>query len=227
MFFLSPMDLALLIPALVLTLYAQAKVRSAYSEMSQVRAASGMTGAQVALSLLQRNNIFDVEVEEIPGNLTDHYDPIGKKLRLSTDVYHSDSLAALGVAAHETGHAIQHKMAYAPLKWRSAIFPVANLGSTLAMPMFFIGLFISAFDFLMDLGIILFAGAVLFHVVTLPVEFNASHRAMVQLSEGGYLRADEIAGARKVLNAAALTYVAAAAMAVLQLIRLLLIRGEE
>ena len=227
MFFFSPMDLVLLVPALILTLVAQVKVKSAFKKMSQVRSASGMTGAQVAKSLLQRNQLYDVEVEQVAGRLSDHYDPRAKVVRLSPEVYQSNSLAALGVAAHETGHAIQHKVAYAPLSWRSAIFPVANIGSKAAFPLFFIGIIIPSFSFLIDLGIILFAGAVLFHLVTLPVEFNASSRAMTQLSSGGYLSADEIGGAKKVLDAAALTYVAAAAMAVLQLIRLLLIRGND
>ena len=227
MFFFSPMDLLLLVPALILTLYAQAKVKSAFNKMSQVNSASGMTGAQVAKSLLQRNQLFDVQVEEVGGQLSDHYDPRTKTVRLSSNVYRSSSLAALGVAAHETGHAMQHQTAYAPLNWRSALFPVANIGSTAAFPLFLIGMFIPAFSILIDLGIILFAGAVLFQLVTLPVEFNASSRAMAQLSNGGYLRADEISGAKKVLDAAALTYVAAAAVSVMQLIRLLLIRGRD
>lgn len=227
MFFFSPMDLVLLVPALILTLYAQAKVKSAFDKMSQVRSASGMTGAQVAQSLLQRNQLYDVNVEEVGGKLSDHYDPRTKTVRLSSDVYRSSSLAALGVAAHETGHAIQHHKAYAPLNWRSTLFPVANIGSTAAFPLFLIGMFIPAFDFLIDVGIVLFAGAVLFQLVTLPVEFNASSRAMAQLGNGGYLRTDEISGAKKVLDAAALTYVAAAAVSVMQLIRLLLIRGDE
>jgi len=176
--------------------------------------------------LLKRNSIYDVTVEEVSGNLTDHYDSKARKLRLSSDVYHSTSLAALGVAAHETGHAIQHKLSYVPLNLRQSIFPVANIGSSLGIPLFFIG-FIFSMRPLLDIGILVFSGAVLFHIVTLPVEFNASRRAMAQLSSGGYLRADEIAGARKVLDAAALTYVAAAAMAVLQLIRLILLRGDE
>ena len=226
MFFLSPMDIILLLPALALSLYAQMKVKKAFAEMSRVRNASGMTGAEVAERLLRRNDIPDVEVEEVQGLLTDHYDPIHKKLRLSRDVYRSDSLAALGVAAHETGHAIQHKEAYTPLKIRQSIFPLTNIGSRMAIPLFIAGLFLSI-PFLIDLGIYLFAGTVLFYIVTLPVEFNASKRALAQLSSGGYLRADEIAGAKKVLDAAALTYVAAAAMAMLQLIRLLLIRGRE
>jgi len=226
MFFFSPLDLILLLPALALTLYAQTKVKNTFARMSRVRAASGMTGAQVAESLLRRNQIHDVEVEEVAGTLTDHYDSRAKKLRLSSGVYRSSSLAALGVAAHETGHALQHRTAYVPLNLRQSIFPVANLGSSLGIPLFIAGLFLSI-PMLRDAGIFVFAGAVLFHVVTLPVEFNASRRALAQLSSGGYLRADEIAGARRVLDAAALTYVAAAAVAVVHLIRLLLIRGDD
>lgn len=194
--------------------------------MSKIRSTSGLTGAQAAKSLLQRNGINDVIVEEVPGSLTDHYDSRSKKLRLSSDVYHSTSLAALGVAAHETGHAIQHHTSYVPLNIRQSVFPVANIGSSLGIPLFFIGLIMS-FKPLLDIGIIVFAGAVLFHIVTLPVEFNASSRALAQLSNGGYLRSDEISGARKVLNAAALTYVAAAAMAVIQLLRLVMLRGRD
>jgi len=216
----------LILPALALTIYAQFKVKNVFAKMSKIRSASGLTGAEVAKSLLKRNSIYDVTVEEVSGNLTDHYDSKARKLRLSSDVYHSTSLAALGVAAHETGHAIQHKLSYVPLNLRQSIFPVANIGSSLGIPLFFIG-FIFSMRPLLDIGILVFSGAVLFHIVTLPVEFNASRRAMAQLSSGGYLRADEIAGARKVLDAAALTYVAAAAMAVLQLIRLILLRGDE
>lgn len=194
--------------------------------MSQVRTASGMTGAKVAESLLNRNSIYDVTVEETGGTLTDHYDPRTKKLRLSSEVYNSNSLAALGVAAHETGHALQHKVAYGPLGMRQSLYPVANFGSTLAMPLFLAG-FIFRIPLLIDIGIVLFAGAVVFSLITLPVEFNASSRAIAQLSSGGYLRQDEISGAKKVLDAAALTYVAAATMAVMQLVRLLLIRNRD
>ncbi len=224
-----PMDVTmiLLIPAFILSLYAQFAIRSAYAKWSRVPSSTGMTGAQAAKSLLLKNGITDVEVEPVAGTLTDHYDSRAKKLRLSTDNYHGTSLASIAVAAHETGHAIQHAVSYAPLGIRQAIFPVASFGSTWGIWLFFIGLIFGGFRFLMDIGILLFAGAVLFQVVTLPVEFNASRRALLQLENGGYLRPHEIDGARKVLNAAALTYVAAAAMAILQLIRLLLIRGRN
>ncbi|NLM38183.1 MAG: zinc metallopeptidase [Firmicutes bacterium] len=217
----------LLIPAIILAVYAQIKVQSTFDRYARVRASSGVTGAQVARHLLDKNNLTDVVVEITPGRLTDHYDPRTKKLRLSAEIYHGTSLAALGVAAHETGHALQHAREYIPLNLRNAIFPVAHFGSSLAFPLFFIGLWFGrGSTFLMDLGILLFTFAVLFQVVTLPVEFNASRRALHMLESEGYLmRGGEVAGARKVLTAAALTYLAATATAVLQLLRLVLLRG--
>ncbi len=219
-------DMMLLLPALILSVYAQWKVSSTFKKMSERRAASGMTGAQVARMLLQRNGIDDVKVETVPGSLSDHYDPTQKVLRLSEPVYDSNSLAALGVAAHETGHAIQHHTAYSALSLRSAILPVANIGSKLAIPLFLGGM-LMRMDILITIGIVMFLGAVAFTLVTLPVEFNASRRAMAQLTSGGFLRNDEIQGAKSVLDAAALTYVAAAAMAVVQLIRLIMIRNHD
>jgi len=219
--------LLLLAPALILTLYAQFKIKSAYNKWSQVSSTSGLTGAQVAKSLLQRNSILDVEVGRVEGNLTDHYDPIHKTLNLSDGVYATNSIAAIGVAAHETGHAIQHNVAYSPLKLRQTMYPLANFGSMLAMPLFIIGLMVSSLKFLTTLGIAFFAASVFFTLVTLPVEFNASKRALAQLTSSGMIKGEEVDGARKVLNAAALTYVAAAAMAVLQLIRLLMIRNDH
>ncbi len=220
-------DILLLAPALILTLYAQFKIKSAYNKWSQVSSTSGLTGAQVAKSLLQRNSILDVEVGRVEGNLTDHYDPIHKTLNLSDGVYAANSIAAIGVAAHETGHAIQHKVAYGPLKLRQTMYPLANFGSMLAMPLFIIGLMVSSLKFLTTLGIAFFAASVFFTLVTLPVEFNASKRALAQLTSSGMIKGEEVDGARKVLDAAALTYVAAAAMAVLQLIRLLMIRNDH
>lgn len=220
----------LLIPPLILALYAQARVKSTYSRYSQVGAASRLTAAQVARQILDTRGAQNVAVEKIPGQLSDNYDPRKKVLRLSEGVYDSNSLAALGIAAHEAGHAIQHHDGYSPLAIRNAIYPVASLGSTLAFPLFFIGFIFSQKhgpSVLMDLGILLFAGAVLFSVVTLPVEFNASRRALVVLEERGYLNQVEMVGARKVLSAAALTYVAATAMAVMQLVRMLLIRDSR
>ena len=217
----------LLIPAVILSIYAQFKVRSTFKKYLEVTAASGRSGAQVARDLLDRNGLHSVPVELTPETLSDHYDPRTRVLRLSPEVYHGRSLASLGVAAHESGHAMQHANAYLPLSLRNTFFPVANLGSNLGYILFFIGLVFGHGNmFLIDLGIILFSFFVFFTVLTLPVEFNASNRALAMLTEGGYLmRGDEINGARKVLGAAALTYLAAAAMAILQLVRMLLIRG--
>ena len=224
--FLSSTDILLLGIGFIITMYAQTKVKSTFARYSKIRSRKGLTGAQVAQRIMSANGIDDVQIEETRGMLSDHYDPVKKKLRLSSEIYHSTSVAALGVAAHEVGHAIQHKMAYAPLNIRHGLFPIANIGSNLAMPLFIVGLFFQrGMGFLMDVGIYLFLGAVIFQIVTLPVEFNASKRALYQLETGGFLERDEISAARKVLSAAALTYVAAAAVAVMHLIRLLLIRG--
>lgn len=222
----------LLIPALILALWAQGRVRSAYRKYSQVAAAAGLPGAQVARQILDRNGLSGVKVEEVAGELSDHYDPRSRTVRLSTNNYRQASLAGLAVAAHECGHAIQHDKSYAPLAFRTAFFPVAGFGSSMAIPLFFIGFIFSAggsvgLAWLMDVGILLFAFAVVFHLVTLPVEFDASRRAMAMLGTSGYLSQQEVGGARKVLNAAALTYVAAATMAVLQLLRLIVLRGAR
>lgn len=218
----------LLIPALILALWAQSKVSSTFARYSRVRSRRGMTGAQVARALLNEAGLPDVGVEPIGGNLTDHYDPRQRVVRLSQGVYQSDSLAALGVAAHETGHAIQHARGYAPLGFRNSLFPVANLGSTLAFPLFLVGFFFGRSGlWLMDLGILLFTAALVFQIVTLPVELNASRRAVALLEGGGYLAPEETDGAWRVLSAAAWTYVAAALMALLQLVRLLVLRGSR
>jgi len=225
-FFFSTSDLLLLVPAILFALWAQFKVKSTYAKYSQVRSRHGRTGAQVASELLSRNAIGGVQIGQAEGVLSDYYDPTKKEVRLSEENYGSDSIAALSVAAHEVGHAIQHKLAYGPLSFRTSLFPVANIGSTLAFPLLIFG-FIVRMPFLIDLGIVLFSAAVLFQIVTLPVEFDASRRALQQLQGGGFLASDEIKAARKVLTAAALTYVAAAAVSVLHLVRLLLIRGED
>lgn len=214
----------LLIPAFILALYAQFKVQSTFNKYSQVPLARGLTGAQVAAELLRRRGINDVKIEPVQGLLGDHYDPRSKTLRLSPTVYGSASVAAAGVAAHETGHAIQHREQYGPLVVRSAIVPVAQFGTPAAMILFVIGLLFGN-PALIDLGILIFLGYVLFAVVTLPVEFNASSRAVQVLQGEGLVLPQEAAGVRTVLNAAALTYVAAAAVAVLQLVRLLILRG--
>ena len=186
-----------------------------------------MTGERVARHILDTNGLQDIRVEPIAGQLTDHYHPKERAIRLSEGIFGSHSLAALAVAAHESGHAVQDQVGYAFMNVRAKLVPVANFGSTLAIPLFLIGMFVPTISWMMDLGILFFAGAVLFHIVTLPVEFDASRRAIKILNTGGYLAPDEVDGARKVLNAAAWTYVAAAAMAVLQLVRLLLIRGSR
>lgn len=221
----------LLIPALIFALWAQWKVQHTYNQMSQVRAANGLTGRDMARSIMTRNGVDDVKIEEVQGVLSDHYDPGAKTVRLSAPIYEGNSLASIAVAAHEVGHVLQHKTGYAPLAIRSAIVPVANFGSGLAFPLFFIGFIFgrgSSFShLLMDLGILFFSGAVLFQFVTLPVEFNASKRALAQLTETGALAPQEVSGAKKVLDAAALTYVAAAAMAALQLLRLLVLRRSR
>lgn len=223
MFFWDP-TMILLIPALLLAFYAQFKVRSTYSKFSQVRNARGLTGYEAARHLLEINGIQDVGIEEVEGTLTDHYDPRDKTVRLSTDNFRGASLAAIAVAAHEVGHVIQHATGYVPLKLRHSILPATNLGSMLAFPLFFIG-FLFQTPMLMDLGILFFMGVVLFHLVTLPVEFNASNRAIAQLVNHGFIARAEAVGAKKVLNAAALTYVATTAIAAIHLIRLLILRG--
>ena len=228
MFFWDPTFL-IVIPGALLALYAQLRVRSAYGRYSQVPIHNGLTGAQVAEEILRRNGLARVQVERIEGVLSDHYDPRTRVLRLSSAVYDGPSVASVGVAAHETGHAIQHAHAYAPLAVRSAIVPVTQFGSWLAWPLFFIGFFFHS-GTLMQVGILIFSTAVAFTLVTLPVEFDASGRAMRVLRAEGLVTADELAGVRAVLTAAALTYVAAAAVAILQLLRLLLLsnlRREE
>ena len=211
----------------IICMIASAKVKSTFGKYSQYRSMSGMNGAQVAQRVLQAAGIYDVAVRHVSGSLTDHYDPRTKTVNLSDPVYNSTSVAALGVAAHECGHAIQHAKNYAPLSIRSALVPVANFGSMLAWPLILIGLFINSRSSLLiiDIGILLFSAAVLFQLVTLPVEFNASRRALASVEQLGLLSSDEIPKTRRVLSAAALTYVASAAAAILQLLRLILLFG--
>jgi Zn-dependent membrane protease YugP len=218
-------DLVLLVPAVILGIYAQVKVKSSFAKYSKVASSRGLTGADAARLVLDSAGLYDVGIEVAGSRLSDHYDPRTRKLTLSPDVGNSNSLAALGVAAHEAGHALQHAEGYAAFKVRSALVPVANIGSTLGIWLFIIGMIVSSSGsrILMNAGLLLFSAAVLFTLVTLPVEFNASSRAMTQLTNKSILMGDELKGARKVLSAAALTYVAAALMAVLQLVRLLLI----
>jgi Zn-dependent membrane protease YugP len=219
----------LLIPALIFAFWAQWKVQSTYNKFSRVRAANGMTGREIAEAIMRRNGISDVKIEEVGGVLSDHYDPRHKVVRLSSNNYRGSSIAGVAVGAHEVGHVIQHAQGYLPLQFRSALAPVAGFGSMLAFPLFFIGLIFGSgqLNWLMDLGILFFTGAVLFQVVTLPVEFNASSRALAQLTESGSLAPQEVSMAKQVLDAAALTYVAAAAMAALQLLRLILLRNSR
>ncbi len=218
----------LVLPGMALALYAQWKVKSTFDRFSKVRAASGRTGRDVAKSLLAAYGVTDIAVEPVAGRLTDHYDPKHHVVRLSQGVYDSDSVAALGVAAHEVGHAIQDAKGYSPMRWRWALLGPANLGSTLALPLAFIGILLGTGGvWLLNLAILLFTGAVLFHIVTLPVEFNASARAYAHLRESGITSSEESAMAKKVLDAAALTYVASAAVALLTLIRLVLIRNSR
>jgi Zn-dependent membrane protease YugP len=216
----------LMIPAMLLAGYAQAKVKSTFAKYSRIRNSYGHTGYAVARTLLDNSGLQDVPVELVAGRLSDHYDPGKKILRLSQEVYNSSSLAAMGVAAHECGHAIQHQEGYAPLLVRNAIAPVASFGSK-ASWLFIIGGFIFSAINLIDIGILLFSAAVIFQVITLPVEFNASNRAVVLLESNGLVPANEIGPARQVLNAAALTYVAAAFAAIMQLVRLFVLRGRR
>lgn len=211
----------------VLCLWAQFRVKSTYNKYAKVRSRTGMTGAQAAQKILQMSGIYDVRIEHIGGSLTDHYDPTHKVLRLSDTVYGSTSVAAIGVAAHECGHAVQHDKGYAPLQIRSALVPAANIGSKAGIPLIILGAFLGMNQMLIQIGIWVFALAVLFQVVTLPVEFNASGRALAMLGNYGMMERDEVSGCKKVLRAAALTYVAAAASAILQLLRLVLMFGRR
>ena len=219
----------LIIIGAILCLLASAKVRSTYSRYQRVRSASGLTGREAAERILYYSGIQDVRVEHVAGNLTDHYDPRSKLLRLSDTTYGSPSVAAVGVAAHECGHAIQHARGYAPLSFRSALVPLANFGSTIAWPLIILGFLFNnqSSQLFINIGILAFSLAVLFQIVTLPVEFNASGRALRILSETGMLQSEELSMTRKVLSAAALTYVASAAAAILQLLRLILLANRR
>jgi uncharacterized protein len=227
--FMFDWTIVLLIPAFIFAMWAQWKVQHTYNKWTRVRASSGMSGRQMAQAIMTRNGIGDVQVEEVGGVLSDHYDPRIKKVRLSHHNFREPSIAAIAVGAHEVGHVLQHAQGYAPLGIRSAVAPVAGIGSMLAFPLFFIGFLFGggSMKILMDLGILFFSGAVLFHLVTLPVEFDASKRALAQLTESGAIAPQEVAGAKQVLDAAALTYVAAAAMAAVQLLRLIVLRNSR
>jgi len=228
MFFLDSGFILLVVPAMIFVLYAQNKVKSTYAYYSRISSANRLKGSDVARLLLEKEGLDNIRVLQTPGYLTDHYDPRTKVVRLSPQVYNDSSLAALGIAAHEVGHAIQHQHGYIPLGIRNSIVPLANFGSQAAFPLFFIGLlFGGGLSFLMDVGIAIFLFAVLFQAITMPVEFNASKRALTLLEEGGYLSGKELVGAQKVLSAAALTYVAAMAVALAHLLRMLMLRGRD
>ncbi|WP_434688508.1 zinc metallopeptidase [Pseudanabaena minima] len=221
----------ILIPGMILMFWAQQRVKATYEKYADIRSSLGMTGAQVAKTILQRMGIYDVTVEPVAGELTDHYDPSVKAVRLSESVYASSSLAAAAIAAHECGHVLQDVRGYQFMNIRASLVPVANIGANFGPLMVMAGLFLSSLGSLsvvfINIGIALFASAILFHIVTLPVEFDASSRALRLIDELGILQGEENRGARKVLNAAAWTYVATAIYAALQLVQLLLIRGDR
>lgn len=222
---IDPTYILVLIGALI-SMFASMRVKSTFHKYEKVRSRTNMTGAQAAQRVLNSAGIYDVTIRHVAGELTDHYDPRNKTLNLSDSVYGSTSVAAVGVAAHECGHAIQHHKGYSPLQLRSALVPVANLGSSAAWPLIILGiLFGGAGSFVCKIGIVLFSAAVLFQIVTLPVEFNASARAVRILGDIGILSEQELPGTKKVLKAAALTYVAGAAAAILQLLRLVMLFG--
>ena len=214
------------LPALILTFWAQFNVSSTYAKYGKIHSRRGMTAEQVARMILDRNGLYHVQLGRVRGNLTDHFNPKTNIVNLSDTTCTSTSVAAIGVAAHEVGHAIQHATGYAPIKIRNSIVPVVNIASQAAIPLFIIGLFFNS-GFMMDIGIWFFSAAVLFQIITLPVEFNASRRAIAILESDYILEDEEVRGAKKVLGAAAMTYVAAAAMSLAQLLRLLSMRGRR
>ena len=223
-YYYDPTYILVLIGA-VLSLWASATVKSTYNKYSRVYSYSGLTGAQAAAQILRQAGIYDVRIEHVSGNLTDHYDPKDRVLRLSDSVYGSNSVAAIGVAAHECGHAIQDQEDYVPLRFRSAFVPVANLGTQVAFPILLLGVFLGSSHFLIQVGLLCFFFGVLFQLITLPVEFNASGRAVRILRETGMMSDDELSKTKKVLSAAAMTYVAAAAASILSMLRLIILFG--
>ena len=223
-YYYDPTYILVLIGA-VLSLWASATVKSTYNKYSRVYSYSGLTGAQAAAQILRQAGIYDVRIEHVSGNLTDHYEPKARVLRLSDSVYGSNSVAAIGVAAHECGHAIQDQEDYVPLRFRSAFVPVANLGTQVAFPILLLGVFLGSSHFLIQVGLLCFFFGVLFQLITLPVEFNASGRAVRILRETGMMSDDELSKTKKVLSAAAMTYVAAAAASILSMLRLIILFG--
>jgi len=226
MFFFDSGYILFVLPALIFAMWAQGRVRSAYQTYSRLYSRSGKRAYEVAAILLRSAGLGDVRIERVSGNLTDHYDPRDRTLRLSDGVYDSSSVAALSIAAHEVGHAVQHAIGYAPLAIRNGLVPVAQFTSQAAIPLFFIG-FLFQSGFLMDVGLLFFLGAVIFQVITLPVEYNASKRALDMLQASGIVTSNEIIPVGNMLNAAALTYVAATAVALGQFLRLLMLRGRR
>ncbi len=225
-FYMDQYYLLLVLPAALIALWAQFKVSSTFRRYSQYQASRGYTAVMVARQILDQNGLQHIRIERVNGNLTDHYDPRSNVIRLSDSVYDSMSVAAIGVAAHECGHAVQYSVNYFPIKIRAALIPITNIGSSLAIPMAVLGLMLNS-GFLVNLGIMLFLAVVLFQLVTLPVEFNASRRAIATLDSQMMLDQEELQGAKKVLTAAALTYVAALITALANLARLLLLRDRN
>lgn len=220
-FFIDYYYIILVIPAMILAAWAQFKVKSTYNKFSKVSNNKGITGAYAAQAVLTHYGITDVRIEQVSGKLTDHYDPKAKVIRLSQGVYASTTIAAVGIACHEAGHAAQHAQNYAPIKIRNSLVPVCNIGSTLGIPLAILGYFLG-FEPLISIGLLLYAAIALFQVVTLPVELNASKRAMKVIDETGLLYDDEQGGAKKVLTAAAMTYIASMLVAIANLLRLIL-----
>ncbi len=221
-YFWGDWSILIVLPALIFTLWAQHSVHSAYQKYSRVRNAHGLTGADAARRILDANGLYDIKIEQIRGEMTDHYDPRARVIRLSQGTHSVATVAAVGIAAHEAGHAVQHAVGYHGIRARNAILPICRIGSAAAMPLFLIGLLLAT-DVLMLAGIAAYSLVTLFQLVTLPVEFNASRRALTALEGSGYLSSDEVGGARHVLRAAAMTYVAALATSLLTLLRLLVL----
>ncbi len=218
--------LILLLPALIVSAIAQYKISQAYRKYSRIDSQRGITGEQAASSILRANGIYDVDIELVSGQMTDHYDPRAKKLRLSRDVFYGTSIASIGIAAHEVGHAIQHNINYAPLILRNKIVPAVNFGSSFSWLLFFMGLILSVKQLLL-IGIVLFSFTVVFQLVTLPVELNASNRAIKSIASMNLLSGEEVGGAKNVLFCAALTYVAAALMSIMSLLRLIALASRR
>ena len=232
MYYFDMYYIVLVLPMVILSLVAQAMVSSRFSKYSKVRTMRNLTASEAVRQILDENGLQNVKIERVSGNLTDHYDPKSNVIRLSDSVHSSTSVAAIGVAAHEAGHAVQHAKSFAPIRWRNSLVPAANLGSKLSIPLIIVGLVLMGMESAMGtmvvyFGIALFSLAVLFQIVTLPVEFDASNRAIKTLSEGGYLYQEEVGMVKKVLSAAAMTYVAAAATSIAQLLRLILIARDR